>query len=38
MEKNVSSEINKGFEQSRACDRHEIQQLKSSLDEMHKNM
>jgi predicted RNase H-like nuclease (RuvC/YqgF family) len=38
MEKNVRSEINKGFEQARASDRQEIQQLKSSLNEMHKNV
>jgi ABC-type phosphate transport system auxiliary subunit len=37
VEQNVRSEMNKSFEQSRACDRQEIQQLKSSLDEMHKN-
>jgi hypothetical protein len=29
--------MNKGFEKLRACDRHEIQQLKTSLDEMHKH-
>jgi hypothetical protein len=37
VEQNVRSEMKKGLEQSRACDRHEIQQLKSSLDEMQKN-
>jgi hypothetical protein len=36
VEKNVRSEINKDFEQIRASDRQEIQQLKSSLDEMQK--
>jgi ABC-type phosphate transport system auxiliary subunit len=36
VEKSVRSEINKGFEQIRVYDRHEIQQLKISLDEMHK--
>jgi hypothetical protein len=29
--------MNKGFEQIRACDRQEIHQLKTSLEEMHKN-
>jgi hypothetical protein len=38
MEKNVRSEINKGFEQIRASDKHKIHQFKSSLDEMHKNV
>jgi cell division septum initiation protein DivIVA len=38
VEKNVRSEVNKGLEQARASDRQEIQQLKSSLDEMHKNV
>jgi hypothetical protein len=38
VEKNVRSEVNKGFEQIRANDRQEIQQLKSSLEEMHKNI
>jgi hypothetical protein len=33
----VRDEMNKGFEQIRACDRQEIQQLKINLDEMHKN-
>jgi hypothetical protein len=37
VEQSVRSEMNKGFEQIRACDRQEIQQLKISLDEMHKN-
>jgi hypothetical protein len=37
VQKNVRSDINKGFEQIRASDKQEIQQLKSSLDEMHKN-
>jgi hypothetical protein len=37
VEQNVRSEMNKSFEQIRACDRQEIQQLKFSLDEMHKN-
>jgi hypothetical protein len=37
VEKNVRSEMNKSFEQIRVCDTQEIQQLKSSLDEMHKN-
>jgi ABC-type phosphate transport system auxiliary subunit len=37
VEQSVRSEMNKGFEQIRACDRKEIQQLKISLDEMHKN-
>jgi ABC-type phosphate transport system auxiliary subunit len=34
VEKNVMSDINKGFEQIRANDRQEIQQLKTSLDEV----
>jgi hypothetical protein len=37
-EKNVREEVNKGLEQARASDKQEIQLLKSSLDEMHKNM
>jgi hypothetical protein len=37
MEQSVRNEMNRGFEQIRACDRQEIQQLKISLDEMHKN-
>jgi ABC-type phosphate transport system auxiliary subunit len=37
MEQSVRNEMNKGFEQIRAYDRQEIQQLKISLDEMHKN-
>jgi hypothetical protein len=37
-EKNVRDEVNKGLEQARASDKQEIQLLKSSLDEMHKNM
>jgi hypothetical protein len=37
-EKNVREEVNKGLEQARASDKQEIQMLKSSLDEMHKNM
>jgi hypothetical protein len=36
MEKNVRSEINKDFKHIRANYRQEIQQLKSSLDEMQK--
>jgi hypothetical protein len=38
VEKNVRSEVNKGFEQIRASDKQEIQQLKSSLEEMHRNI
>jgi hypothetical protein len=37
-EKNVRDEVNKGLEQARASDKQEIQLLKSSLDEMHKNV
>jgi ABC-type phosphate transport system auxiliary subunit len=37
-EKNVRDEVNTGLEQARASDKQEIQLLKSSLDEMHKNM
>jgi hypothetical protein len=36
VEKNVRSEVNKEFEQIRASDKHEIQQLKSILEEMHR--
>ena len=36
-EQSVRNEMNKGFDQIRACDRQEIQQLKINLDEMHKN-
>jgi chromosome segregation ATPase len=32
------SEVNKDFEQIRASDKQEIQQLKSSLEEMHRNI
>ena len=37
VEQNVRSEKNKSFEHIRSCDRHKIQQIKISLDEMHKN-
>ena len=37
-EKNVREEVNKGIEQARANDKQEIQQLKTSLDEMHRNV
>jgi hypothetical protein len=37
-EKNVKDKVNKGIEQARASDKQEIQLLKSSLDEMHKNV
>jgi hypothetical protein len=37
-EKNTCSEVNKDFEQIRSSDKQEIQQLKSSLEEMHRNM
>jgi hypothetical protein len=37
VEQNVRNEMNRGFEHIRACDRQEIQQLKFSLNEMHKN-
>ena len=37
-EKNVRDKFNKGFEQDRDSDKQEIQLLKSSLDEMHKNV
>jgi hypothetical protein len=36
VEEDVRSEVNKGFEQMRANDRQEIQQLKSNLEEIHK--
>jgi hypothetical protein len=38
VEQNVISEMNMIFEQIRACDRQEIQQLKFSLNEMHMNV
>jgi hypothetical protein len=38
IEKNVQSEFNKEFEHIRANDKQEIQQLKSSLEEMHRNI
>ena len=38
MEKNVWSEVNKGFEKIRANDKQEIQQLKSIIEEIHKNI
>jgi ABC-type phosphate transport system auxiliary subunit len=38
IEKNVIDENNKGLEYARASDKQEIQLLKSSVDEMHKNM
>jgi hypothetical protein len=37
VEQEVRSEMNKSFEHIRVCDTQEILQLKSSLDEMHKN-
>jgi hypothetical protein len=37
VERSVRNEMNKGFEQIRAYDRQEIQKLKISLAEMHKN-
>jgi transposase len=37
-EKNVRDEVNKGLEHARASDKQEIQLLKSSLYEMHKNV
>jgi hypothetical protein len=37
VEQEVRSEMNKSFEHIRVCDTHEILQLKSGLDEMHKN-
>ena len=37
-ETNVRDEVNKRLEQARASDKQEIQLIKSSLDEMHKNM
>jgi hypothetical protein len=38
VEKNVGREVNKGLEQARDSDRQEIQKLKSSFDEMQKNV
>jgi len=37
-ENNVRDKVNKGLEQDRSSDKQEIQLLKSSLDEMHKNV
>jgi len=37
MDQSVRDEMNRGFENIRACDILEIQQLKFSLNEMHKN-
>jgi len=37
VEDSVRNKMNKDFEQIRACDRHEIQHVKTSLDEIHKN-
>jgi hypothetical protein len=36
--KNIREEINKGLDQARVVDKQQIQSLKSSLDEMNKNM
>jgi ABC-type phosphate transport system auxiliary subunit len=38
VEKNVIRKVNKGLEYARASDKQEIQQLKTSLDEMHRNV
>jgi hypothetical protein len=38
VEKNIRSKVNKGLEHDRASDRQEIQQLKSSLNEMQRNV
>ena len=38
VEKNDWSKVNKGFKKIRANDKHEIQQLKSILEEMHRNI
>jgi hypothetical protein len=38
IENNIRSEVNKGLEQARANDKQEIQQLKSSLEEMQRNV
>jgi hypothetical protein len=37
MERDVRNKMNKEFEQVIADDKHEIQQLKSNLDELHQN-
>jgi uncharacterized protein YigA (DUF484 family) len=37
MERDVRNQMNKYFEQVRACDRQQIQQLKTNLDELYKN-
>jgi seryl-tRNA synthetase len=38
VEKNVRNKVNKDFEQIRARDKQEIQQLKSILEDMHRNI
>jgi hypothetical protein len=38
VEKNVRDEVNEELEQARAGDKQEIQQLKSSLDGMRKQV
>jgi ABC-type phosphate transport system auxiliary subunit len=37
MEQDVRNQMNKDFEQVRACDRQQIQQLKTNLDELYQN-
>ena len=37
MERDVRNNMNKEFEQVIANEKHEIQQLKSNLDELHQN-
>jgi hypothetical protein len=37
MEHDVRNKMNKEFEQVRAYDRHQIQQLKANLDELYQN-
>jgi hypothetical protein len=37
MEQNVKNKMNQDFEQVRAYDRHQIQQLQANLEELHQN-
>ena len=37
MEQNVKNKMNRDFEQTRAYDMHQIQQLQANLEELHHN-
>jgi ABC-type phosphate transport system auxiliary subunit len=37
MEQDVKNKMNRDFEQIRAYDRHQIQQLQANLEELHQN-